>query len=200
MYITTVANVFGPRYSQALLIQPLDDIPKLKCASGALRDVKSMREQWVRCVLIPSGIVYGYDFVNIPRPKVITEANLLSMMFDSFPFRRRILFPWLDGREGRLNCLVHRYCAPQVRILYHRPERLELPRHTFNFYDARPIAANMFLRSSFTAGFPLFIEPIYHKFGTDWAISVFGLSATFLIPIPFVLVRQLGLGGGCRER
>lgn len=41
----------------------------------------------------------------------------------------------------------------------------------FKTYGASAIAANTFLRSSFTA---VFIEPMYHKLGVGWATSVFG--------------------------
>ena len=89
-----------------------------------------MRKQGIRCVPITSEIVYGYDFANNPRPKVIPEAKLLSMMFGSFFFAAGLfIFGWTAAKEGWIASFIG--SAHRVGSLYHLPERLELPRRHF---------------------------------------------------------------------
>jgi MFS family permease len=56
---------------------------------------------------------------------------------------------------------------------------------TFQKYAASAVAANTFLRSIFAAVFPLFVNPMFHKLGINWASSLLGFIAVVLIPIPY---------------
>ena len=57
---------------------------------------------------------------------------------------------------------------------------------TFTRYAASAVAANSFLRSMFAGAFPLFIGPMYHNVGVDWASTIFGCVAVLLVPVPFI--------------
>lgn len=57
---------------------------------------------------------------------------------------------------------------------------------TFTRYGASAIAANTFLRSSFAGAFPLFIMPMYHNLGVDWATTIFACVAVLLVPVPWL--------------
>ncbi|KAB8337262.1 hypothetical protein FH972_021564 [Carpinus fangiana] len=57
---------------------------------------------------------------------------------------------------------------------------------TFQRYGASAVAANTFLRSVFAGAFPLFIKPMYHGIGPNWAGSVFAFVSVLLIPIPYL--------------
>ena len=52
---------------------------------------------------------------------------------------------------------------------------------------ASAVAANVMLRSSFAAGFPLFTTQMFEVLGVQWACTLLGCLATMMIPIPFVL-------------
>jgi len=57
---------------------------------------------------------------------------------------------------------------------------------TFQKYSASAVAANTFLRSIFAAVFPLFVNPMFHHLGIDWASSLLGFVACGMVPIPFL--------------
>lgn len=119
--------------------------------------------------------------------KVVPEARLLSMMFGSFFFAAGLfVLGWTAEKEAWIASFTgialigYGFFAIFQSALNYLVD-------AFKTYGASAIAANTFLRSTFTAIFPLFIEPMYHRLGTPWATSVFGFFATILIPIPFVL-------------
>lgn len=124
---------------------------------------------------------------NAPGCKVIPEARLLSMMFGSAFFAGGLfILGWTAEKEERIASFTG-IALMGYGFFTIFQSALNYLVDTFKTYGASAIATNTFLRSSFTALFPLFIEPMYHRLGTNWATSVFGLFATVLIPIPFVL-------------
>ncbi|KAM0256041.1 hypothetical protein ACHAQJ_005240 [Trichoderma viride] len=50
---------------------------------------------------------------------------------------------------------------------------------------ASTVAANIILRSSFAAGFPLFSKQMFENMGVQWAGTLLGCLAAVMIPIPF---------------
>ena len=119
--------------------------------------------------------------------KVIPEARLISMMFGSFFFAAGLfILGWTSEKEIWIASFTGIALIGYGFFTIFQ-SALNYLVDTFKIYGASAIAANTFLRSSFTAIFPLFIEPMYHRLGVGWATSIFGLFATILIPIPFVL-------------
>lgn len=119
--------------------------------------------------------------------KVIPEARLLGMMFGSFFFAAGLfILGWTAERDGWIASFAGIALVGYGFFTIFQ-SALNYLVDAFKTYGASAIAANTFLRSSFTAVFPLFIEPMYHRMGIPWATSVFGFFATILIPIPFVL-------------
>ena len=119
--------------------------------------------------------------------KVIPEARLLSMMFGSFFFAAGLfILAWTAEKEVWIASFIGIALIGYGFFTIFQ-SALNYLVDAFKTYGASAIAANTFLRSSFTAAFPLFIKPMYHRLGIGWATSVFGLCATILIPIPFVL-------------
>ncbi|KAL2832499.1 bicyclomycin resistance protein [Aspergillus cavernicola] len=57
---------------------------------------------------------------------------------------------------------------------------------------ASTVAANIILRSSVAAGFPLFSEQMFANLGVQWAATLLGCLAAVMIPIPFAF-RAYGL-------
>lgn len=57
---------------------------------------------------------------------------------------------------------------------------------TFQKFSASAVAATTFLRSVFSAAFPLFVNPMFHNLGIHWASSILGFIAAALIPIPYL--------------
>ncbi|PKK49561.1 hypothetical protein CI102_6110 [Trichoderma harzianum] len=51
---------------------------------------------------------------------------------------------------------------------------------------ASTVAANIMLRSSVAAGFPLFSRQMFQNLGVQWAATLLGCLAAIMIPIPFV--------------
>ncbi|CAN8105276.1 unnamed protein product [Discula destructiva] len=51
---------------------------------------------------------------------------------------------------------------------------------------ASAVAANIVLRSSFAAGFPLFSTQMFESMRAQWACTLLGYIATAMIPIPFM--------------
>lgn len=49
---------------------------------------------------------------------------------------------------------------------------------------ASTVAANIILRSSVAAGFPLFSKQMFENLGIQWAASLLGCLAAIMIPIP----------------
>ena len=49
------------------------------------------------------------------------------------------------------------------------------------------MAANVMLRSTFAAGFPLFTRQMFQNMGVQWAGTLLGCLAAVMIPIPFTL-------------
>lgn len=49
---------------------------------------------------------------------------------------------------------------------------------------ASTVAANIILRSSVAAGFPLFTRQMFEKMGVQWACTLLGSLAAIMIPIP----------------
>lgn len=56
---------------------------------------------------------------------------------------------------------------------------------------ASAVAANIILRSSFAAGFPLFSTQMFENMGVQWACTLLGCVAAVMIPIP-VAFRMYG--------
>lgn len=54
---------------------------------------------------------------------------------------------------------------------------------------ASAVAANIILRSSFAAGFPLFTKQMFQNLGIQWAGTLIGCLAAVMIPIPLVFKR-----------
>ncbi|KAL4946602.1 hypothetical protein BDV06DRAFT_208522 [Aspergillus oleicola] len=54
---------------------------------------------------------------------------------------------------------------------------------------ASAVAANIILRSSVAAGFPLFSKQMFANLGVQWAGTLLGCFALIMIPIPFVFRR-----------
>ncbi|RAL08459.1 MFS transporter [Aspergillus homomorphus CBS 101889] len=50
---------------------------------------------------------------------------------------------------------------------------------------ASTVAANIILRSSVAAGFPLFTKQMFENLGIQWAATLLGCLAAIMIPIPF---------------
>ncbi|MCJ1366390.1 hypothetical protein MMC16_005518 [Acarospora aff. strigata] len=50
---------------------------------------------------------------------------------------------------------------------------------------ASAVAANIMLRSSVAAGFPLFTRQMFESMGVQWACTLLGCLATVMIPIPY---------------
>jgi DHA1 family multidrug resistance protein-like MFS transporter len=53
-------------------------------------------------------------------------------------------------------------------------------------YANSALAANIFLRSTIGAAFPLFGKYMYQGIGVDWATSVLGFIAVALAPVPII--------------
>ena len=53
-------------------------------------------------------------------------------------------------------------------------------------YAASALAANSVLRSIFGAVFPLFITPMMHNLGSNWALTLFAILILACAPIPFL--------------
>lgn len=53
-------------------------------------------------------------------------------------------------------------------------------------YANSALAANIFLRSTIGAAFPLFATYMYDGLGVNWATSVLGFVAVGLAPIPVI--------------
>lgn len=51
---------------------------------------------------------------------------------------------------------------------------------------ASTVAANIILRSSVAAGFPLFTTQMFENMGVQWASTLLGCLAAAMIPIPLV--------------
>lgn len=51
---------------------------------------------------------------------------------------------------------------------------------------ASTVAANIILRSSVAAGFPLFTTQMFENMGVQWACTLLGSLAAVMIPIPLV--------------
>lgn len=51
---------------------------------------------------------------------------------------------------------------------------------------ASTVAANIILRSSVAAGFPLFAKQMFKNLGVQWAGTLIGCLAAIMIPIPVV--------------
>ncbi|KAJ5629226.1 hypothetical protein N7528_002883 [Penicillium herquei] len=51
---------------------------------------------------------------------------------------------------------------------------------------ASAVAANIILRSSVAAGFPMFTTQMFEKLGIQWACTLLGCLAALMIPIPYV--------------
>ncbi|PYI17335.1 putative bicyclomycin resistance protein [Aspergillus japonicus CBS 114.51] len=54
---------------------------------------------------------------------------------------------------------------------------------------ASTVAANIILRSSVAAGFPLFTKQMFENLGIQWAATLLGCLAAAMIPIPFAFRR-----------
>jgi DHA1 family multidrug resistance protein-like MFS transporter len=51
---------------------------------------------------------------------------------------------------------------------------------------ASTVAANIILRSTVAAGFPLFTTQMFENMGIQWACTLLGCLAALMIPIPMV--------------
>lgn len=65
------------------------------------------------------------------------------------------------------------------------------PRLTARYRAASAVAANIMLRSSIAAGFPLFSQQMFERMGVQWACTLLGCLAAVMIPIP-ILFRAYG--------
>lgn len=106
----------------------------------------------------------------------------------------------LDGTNGcrhihRLWCFMHLPSMLQLpgRLLPTSVSRLfidladkTLCDHLSDCYSsaASTVAANIILRSSFAAGFPLFSKQMFANLGVQWAGTLLGCLAAIMIPIP----------------
>lgn len=146
---------------------------------------------FIGIVLASALVIFNQRFYNrraAPGKPAPPEARLLSMMFGAWSFAAGLFliawtaepqYPWIASFIGAAAVGFGFFSIFQSALNYLVD--------AFPLYGASAIAANTFLRSSFSAAFPLFIRPMYHRLGTGWATSVFGFFATLLIPIPFVL-------------
>lgn len=58
---------------------------------------------------------------------------------------------------------------------------------TGGFYSAAStVAANIIMRSSVAAGFPLFTKQMFEGMGIQWACTLLGCLAAVMIPIPLI--------------
>ena len=48
------------------------------------------------------------------------------------------------------------------------------------------VAANIILRSSVAAGFPLFTKQMFENLGVNWACTLLGCLAAIMVPMPFI--------------
>ncbi|KAM0811266.1 putative MFS general substrate transporter [Seiridium cardinale] len=64
-------------------------------------------------------------------------------------------------------------------------------------FSARALAANAFMRSLFSGGFPLFVAQMYVKLGVPWETSLLGFITLLIAPVPWLLYR---CGPGLRSR
>lgn len=117
----------------------------------------------------------------------VPEARLPSMMVGSFVFAAGLFIlgwtaypsiPWIVSFIGA-GCIGFGFFTVFQSALNYLLD-------VFSRWGASAITANTFLRSTLTAAFPLFIDPIYQTLGNGPATSVFGRFATLLIPIPFL--------------
>lgn len=53
-------------------------------------------------------------------------------------------------------------------------------------YANSALAGNMFIRSLFGGGFPMFAAGMYHNLGVDWATSLLGFIAVAFLPCPLL--------------
>lgn len=53
-------------------------------------------------------------------------------------------------------------------------------------YANSALAANIFLRSTIGACFPMFATYMYRGLGVDWATSILGFIALALAPVPII--------------
>ena len=122
--------------------------------------------------------------------KTVPEARLPPMMVGGFFFSAALFvlgwtsdkkISWVGPCFGAIMLGFGFFTIFQSALLYLID--------TFTKFSASAIAVNTFLRSIFAFAFPLFINPMYHKLGIDWASSVFAFFALTLIPIPFVFYK-----------
>lgn len=122
---------------------------------------------------------------NNNRP--VPEARLPPMMLGSVVFAAGMfIFGWTSPRD------VH-WIGPQIGAACMGfgfftifQAALNYLIDTFQKVSASAVAANTFLRSVFAGCFPLFVNPMFHRLGINWASSLLGFVAVGLIPIPYL--------------
>ncbi|KAI9689653.1 MAG: hypothetical protein M1820_010123 [Bogoriella megaspora] len=122
---------------------------------------------------------------NNGRP--VPEARLPPMMVGSLFFAAGLfIFGWTSSRNvhwigpciGAASLGLGFFTIFQAGLNYLID--------TFQRHSASAVAANTFLRSCLAGAFPLFVDPMFHNLGIDWASSLLGFIAVVLIPIPFL--------------
>ncbi|KAK3044167.1 hypothetical protein LTS18_002008, partial [Coniosporium uncinatum] len=122
---------------------------------------------------------------NDHRP--IPEARLPPMMVGSVFFAAGLfIFAWTA--DPRIHWIAPNIGAVLIGFGFFTIFQASLNYliDTFQKYAASAVAANTFLRSCLAGAFPLFINPMLHRLGVGWGISIFGFVAVALIPIPYL--------------
>jgi hypothetical protein len=57
----------------------------------------------------------------------------------------------------------------------------------FKLHANSAVSANVFIRSSIGAAFPMFASAMYRRLGVRWATTLLGILTTVMIPIPILL-------------
>ncbi|KAH7371780.1 major facilitator superfamily domain-containing protein [Cadophora sp. MPI-SDFR-AT-0126] len=119
--------------------------------------------------------------------KPVPEARLPPMMIGSLFFATSLfLFGWTSPRHITpvLPLLSLVFMGFGFFTIFQAA--LNYLIDTFARFAASAVAANTLLRSIFAAVFPLFVAPMFHNLGIQWASSLLGFVSLCLVPIPYL--------------
>lgn len=129
---------------------------------------------------------YYFHRLQANNGKPVPEARLPPMMFGSIFFAGGLfVFAWTS--DPKINYWPSLIGIGMSGLGFYTIFQASLNYlvDTFPKYGASAIAANTFLRSCFAAAFPMFINPMFHNMGVDWATTVFACLAVLAIPVPY---------------
>ncbi|GAD96589.1 MSF drug transporter, putative [Paecilomyces variotii No. 5] len=121
------------------------------------------------------------------RNRPVPEARLPPMMLGSIFFAAGMfIFGWTSSKKVHwIGPIIGAACMGLGFFTIFQAA-LNYLIDTFQKTSASAVAANTFLRSLFAGCFPLFVNPMFHNLGINWASSVLGFVSIALIPIPFL--------------